>query len=61
MPGPMSIPNGNISDPNNRLGGAERAELAQSKKLNTGKTRVVKKIDPRWDDPSRRPRKMFRD
>lgn len=60
MPGPLSIPNGRRDDKNTQ-GGEKRAEFAQRRQLDTGKTRVVKKIEPRWNDPSRRPRRLIRD
>ena len=55
MPGPLSVPNGDYySVPHRGTNvGEKRVELAERKKLATGKTRIKKGLERRWDDYKR--------
>ena len=55
MPGPLSVPNGDYySVPHRGTNvGEKRVELAERKKLVTGKTRIKKGLERRWDDYKR--------
>ena len=55
MPGPLSVPNGDYySVPHKGTSVGElRVELAERKKLVTGKTRIKKNLESRWDNRKR--------